>query len=305
MALTHPQFGDLVTLRDRIRLAEEVVARMERSNWDFDAAPEVYAKRSQADVYAKEVAIFFDGRRETMIGKLVMAGVGTHFNLMGGNHVDAEFMSRPNTVLEDINKQLGTPSLRAFPAFAELPSPQQIYFYNRTKFFRLQDMIFWLVLHGAGAFPSSLEIMKRHFAAGKAIHNNMYRPVQPSRDPDEPVFMTSEGSDLFLSFPTDVVQFMEPSVHGGLITETMHIEYLLTLEPTKLSHPHLPLEGEAMIHIGGQRWYLRRFMGVAPKIGVRGPGVAAEEAKQADPRAVQGDGLSKPAGTKAKRPPRR
>lgn len=276
MAVAFPQFGDLVTLRERINLAEGVIQKLQQNNWDFDAAPEVYAKQAQADVYAKEVAIFFDGRRETMIGKLVMAGVGSHFNLMGGNHVDAEFMSKPNTVLEDINKQLGTSSLREFPAFAKLPSPQQIYFYNRTKFFQLRDMIFWLVLHGAGAFPSSLEIMKRHFAAGKAIHNNMYRPPTPSRDPNKPVFMTSEGSDLFLSFPTDVIQFMEPSVHGGLITETMHIEYLLTLEPTKMSHPHLPLEGEATIHIGGQRWHLRRFMGVAPKIGVRGHGVPPE-----------------------------
>lgn len=262
--------------RLRVLRAEEVVQKLEKNNWDFDAAPEVYAKQAQADVLAKEVAIFFDGKRETMIGKLVMAGVGTHFNLMGGNHVDAEFMSKPNTVLEDINKQLGTPSLRAFKQFAELPTPQQIYFYNRTKFFQLRDMVFWLVLHEAGAFPSSLEIMKRHFAAGKAIHNNMYRPPQPSLEPDKPAIMTSEGSDLFLSFPTDVVQFMEPSVHGGLVTETMHIEYLLTLEPTKMSHPHLPVDGDAQINIGGQRWFLRRFMGISPKIGVRGPNVSPE-----------------------------
>lgn len=262
--------------RRRVLMADEVVRKLDQNNWDFDFAPEVYAKQAQADVLAKEVAIFFDGKRETMIGKLVMAGVGTHFNLMGGNHVDAEFMSRPNTVLEDINKQLGTASLREFKQYAELPTPQQIYFYNRTKFFQLRDMVFWLVLHGAGCFPSSLEIMKRHFAAGKAIHNNMYRPPRPSLEPDKPAIMTSEGSDLFLSFPTDVVQFMEPSIHGGLVTETMHIEYLLTLEPTKISHPHLPLDGDAQINIGGQRWFLRRFIGISPKIGVRGPNVSPE-----------------------------
>jgi len=276
MAVQRPQLGDLVSLRERIHIAEGVIRKLEANNWDFDAAPEVYAKHAQADVLAKEVAIFFDGKRETMIGKLVMAGVGTHFNLMGGNHVDAEFMSKPNTVLEDINKQLGTLSLREIPAFAKISPPQQIYFYNRTKFFQLRDMIFWLVLHEAGAFPSSLEIMKRHFAAGRAIHNNMYRPPRPSLDPKKPTIMTSEGSDLFLSFPTDVIQFMEPSVHGGLVTETMHIEYLLTLEPTRMSHPHLPLEGEATVHIGGQRWHLRRFLGIAPKIGVRGEGVPPE-----------------------------
>jgi hypothetical protein len=280
MKVNRPRFGDLVTLRDRIRLAEDVIQRLNRNNWDFDAAPEVYATDAQADVLAKEVAIFFDGRRETMIGKLIMAGVGTHFNLMGGNHIDSEFMSKPNTVLEDINKQLGTSSLREFPAIREMPQPQQIYFYNRTKFFQLRDMVFWLVLHETGCFPSSLEIMKRHFAAGKAIHNNMYRPPRPSTDPKKPTLMTSEGSDLFLSFPTDVIQFMEPSIHGGLVTETMHIEYLLTLEETKMSHPHLPLDGEARLHIGGQRWYLRRFFGVAPKVGVRGKDVPPESPRK-------------------------
>jgi hypothetical protein len=278
MVVRQPQLGsgDPADIRARIMHAEDVVRQLEANNWDFDSAPEVYAKNSRADVLAKEVAIFFDGRRETMIGKLVTAGIGTHFNLMGGNNIDSEFMSRPNTVLEDINKQLGTASLREIPEFARIPTPQQIYFYNRTKFFQLRDMIFWLVLHEAGAFPSSLEIMKRHFAAGKAIHNNMYRPPRPSPDDHEPTYMTNEGSDLFLSFPTDVIQFMEPSVYGGLVTETMHIEYLLTLQPTSMSHPHLPLDGEATVNIGGQQWYLRRFIGIAPKVGVRGPDVPAE-----------------------------
>jgi hypothetical protein len=277
MAVSRPQLGeDIVTLRESIAQAEEVVRTLEANNWDFAAAPEAFARRAQCDVMAKEVAIFFDGREETMIGKLVMAGAGTHFNLMGGNHVDSEFMSKPNTVLEDINKELGTFGLREFSTFAELAPPQRIYFYNRTKFFQLRDMVFWLVLHGAGCFPSSLEVMKRHFTAGKAIHNNLYRPPRASLDPDNPAIMTSEGSDLFLSFPTDVIQFMEPSVHGGLVKETMHIEYLLTLEPTKVSHPQLPLADEGVIHIGGQRWHLRKFSGVSPKQGVRGPDVPPE-----------------------------
>jgi hypothetical protein len=279
-----PQFGDdVIFLRERIELAESVVRKLQENAWDFDAAPEVYAKDSRADVLGKEVAIFFDGERETMIGKLVMAGIGENFNLMGGNPVDSEFMSKPNTVIEDINKQLGTSSLREFSTFREMPPPQQIYFYNRTKFYQLRDMVFWLVLHDAGCFPSSLEIMKRHFAAGRVIHNNMYRPPQPSLDPDRPAIMTSEGSDLFLSFPTDVIQFMEPSVYGGMVEETMHIEYLLTLEPTKVSHPNLPLEGEAVVHIGGQRWHLRRFFGISPKNGVRGPDISAESDRKKKP----------------------
>ena len=277
MEVQLPQFGeDPNLLRERIDLAESVVRTLQDNAWDFAAAPEVYARNSRADVLGKEVAIFFDGERETMIGKLVMAGVGKNFNLMGGNPVDSEFMSKPNTVIEDINKQLGTSGLREFPKFTEMPTPQQIYFYNRTKFYQLRDMVFWLVLHQAGGYPSSLEIMKRHFAAGRVIHNNMYRPPMPSLDSDNPAIMTSQGSDLFLSFPTNVIQFMEPSVYGGLVEETMHIEYLLTLEPTTVSHPNLPLEGEAVIHIGGQRWHLRRFFGISPKKGVRGPNISAE-----------------------------
>lgn len=290
MAVTRPQLGEeLVTLNERIVHAETVVRQLEANRWDFAAAPDVFARRAACDVAAKEVAIFFDGRQETMIGKLVMAGAGTHFNLMGGNHIDSEFLSKPNTVLEDINKELGTSGLQEFGTMREMQKPQRIYFYNRTKFFQLRDMVFWLVLHGAGCFPSSLEVMKRHFASGRAIHNNLFRPPRPSEDTEKPAIMTSEGSDLFLSFPTDVVQFMEPSVHGGLIKETMHIEYLLTLEPTTIAHPHLSLADDGLVHIGGQRWFIRKFSGVSPKQGVRGPGVPPEGP---DKRAAQGEAAS-------------
>lgn len=80
MMVARPQLGDLASLRERILAAEGVIRKLEQNNWDFDAAPELYAKHANADVLAKEVAIFFDGKQETMIGKLTMAGIGTHFN---------------------------------------------------------------------------------------------------------------------------------------------------------------------------------------------------------------------------------
>jgi hypothetical protein len=98
------------------------------NNWDFATVSEVFAKDAHADVLAKEVALFFDGSRQTMIGRLMMSCVGSHFNLMGGHHADAEFLSRPNTVMEDINKELGTDGLREFPQIREMAPPQRIYF---------------------------------------------------------------------------------------------------------------------------------------------------------------------------------
>src|SRR5262249_13204032 len=148
-------------------------------------------------------------------------------------------------------RQLGTKGLREFPAFARLPEPQRIQFFNRTNFFTIKDLIFWHVLHGAGCFPSALEIMQRHLAEGKVIYNNMYAPAIESTDPKMPAFMTSEGSDLFLSFPTRAVVFNEPSMFGGLVGETMHIEYLLTPQKSDICHPHLPHSADAVVNLSG------------------------------------------------------
>ena len=43
-------------------------------------------------------------------------------------------------------------------------------------------MVFWLLLHDAGCFPSTLETMVRRFAEGKVVQNNMYGPARPSFD---------------------------------------------------------------------------------------------------------------------------
>lgn len=256
--------------------AVDIVTKLEAANWDFDAVPAVYAKEAQADVVAKEIAVFFDGSHETMIGRLVMAGVGHTFNLMGPHSADAEFRSAKGDVLAELNNQLGTNGLSEFPDFRRLPKPQRIQFYNRTNFFTIRDLIFWHVLRGAGCFPSALEIMQKHLGDGKVIYNNLYRPAVASDDPQRPAFMTSEGSDLFLSFPTKAVVFNEPSMFGGLTPETMHLEYLLTPEPSKVSHPHLPHTGDAIVFLGGQRYFLRRFAGISPKLGLRGPKVPEE-----------------------------
>src|SRR5262249_18821098 len=132
------------------------------------------------------------------------------------------------------------------------------------------------VLRGAGGFPSALEIMQKHLTDGKVVYNNLYRPAIASDDPNPPAFMTSEGSDLFLSFPTKAVVFNEPSMYGGLVPETMHLEHLLTTEPSNVSHPHLPHTGDAEVFLGGQRYFLRRFAGISPKLGLRGPRVPEE-----------------------------
>jgi hypothetical protein len=275
MKVTRSSVGgpDYLRLRNE---ADQIVKKLEENNWDFDAVPEVYAKDAQADVVAKEIAVFFNGTRETMIGRLVMAGSGHTFNLMGPHSADAEFRSTSTTVLADINYQLGTDGLREFPAFRRLPKPQRIQFYNRTSFFNIRDLIYWHVIRGAGCFPSALEIMQRHFADGKVVYNNLYSPAVPSDDPNNPAFMTSEGSDLFVSFPTSRVQFNDPSMFGGLVPETMHVEYLLTPEPSNISHPHLPHTGDAKVTIAGQPYYLRRFAGISPKLGLRGPQVPPE-----------------------------
>jgi hypothetical protein len=275
MAVTRPQVGDPDFVK-RVREVEVIVERLQQSAWDFSKVPEAFARQSACDVMAKEVAVFHDGERITMIGRLVMAGVGTHFNLMGSQHADSEFMSAPNDVIRDINLQLGTRGLLEFDKFRNLPTPQRIYFYNRTKFYQPRDLVFWHLLHGAGVFPTSFEIMRRNFAAGKVVHNNLYRAPRPSSDPTQPNIMSSEGSDLFLTFPSKKIEFLEPSVFGGVIGETMHIEYLLTPKRVSISHPRLPLTLEGYVSLGGLQWHLRRFSGITPKIGLRDSSVPPE-----------------------------
>jgi hypothetical protein len=266
-----PQFAK------RIKAAEKIVRQLEASNWDFKANPKVFSKSASADVLAKEIVHIFDGKRITRIGTLVMGGVGEFFNLMGPIPAHSELRVTTPKIINDINAALGTKGLSEFKEFTQLGHPQTVEFYNYGIFYQLRDLIHWLVLHGAGCFPSTLEHMVRHFATGNVIQNNMYRPSIPSLNPKVPAIM--QAACLSVGFSSRAMEWMDKPLFGGLSKETIHVEYLLTPAPSKLSHPYLKLSGESKIELQGQLFYLRRFAGITPKEGTRGPNIPPEGKK--------------------------
>ncbi len=259
-----------------IRQAREVVQQLRAANWDFAQFPQVFARDPHADVVAKEIVHAFDGRSMTRIGRLYMMGTGSHFNLMGPIHPDAQFRVAPATALAAVNRQLKHRGLGALPAFRALGTPEPVEFYNYTLFYDMSDLVFWSLVHDAGVFPSGLEHMARHFAAGNLVQNSLYAPAKPARSKKKPAYMSSVG--LNLRFPTKVVEWMDKPLYGGLAKETMHVETLLTLKPSKVSHPYLEPTHEGKVEWEGATWYARRFCGTTPKEGTRGPSVAAEGA---------------------------
>jgi hypothetical protein len=259
-----------------IREAREIVQKLRDANWDFAKFPQVFARDPYADVVAKEIVHIFDGRSMTRIGRLYMMGTGSHFNLMGPIHPDAQFKVGPATALVDVNRQLKHKGLKAMTAFRALGTPEPVEFYNYTLFYDMADLVFWSIVHDAGVFPSGLEHMARHFAAGNLVQNSLYAPAKPSRSKKSPAFMSSVG--LNLRFPTRVVEWMDKPLYGGLAKETMHVETLLTRKPSKVSHPYLEPSHEGRVELDGQKWHARRFIGTTPKEGTRGPKVSAEGA---------------------------
>jgi hypothetical protein len=268
LSVEGPQFAQ------KVREAEEIVHKLEANRWDFNAAPDAFAKRGGADVVAKEIAVIFDGVTLTRVGRLVMGGVGRLFNLMGPIHPMSTFKTTDSRLLDAINRQIGSNGLLDFPEFSKWGTPQEVEFFNLTNFYQLRDLVFWSVLHGSGCSPSTLEHMVRHFASGMVVQNVMYAPSVPSSDPEKPALMAA--TCLSLSFPTTVVEWMDKPLFGGLVSETIHIEHLLTPEPTSVSHPYLPLAEEGVVEYQHRRYFLRRFAGVTPKNGVRGPDVPLE-----------------------------
>jgi hypothetical protein len=266
-----PGFAQLV------QKANALVDRLEANQWNFDSAPEVFAKTAAADVLAKEMVHIFDGIRLTRIGRLVMGGVGSHFNLMGPIPAHSEFKVTDSSVMDEINQQLGTQGLNEFPEFRNLGLPQRVEFYNYGLFYELKDLVRWLVLHDTGCFPSTLEHMVRHFASGSVVQNSMYRPANPSMDAGTPAVMLA--ACLSVSFNTRVMEWMDKQLFGGLNPNTIHIEYLLTPDRSTVSHPYLPPDIETVVNIGGRSYHLRRFKGISTKDAVRGPGVPPEGQK--------------------------
>ena len=280
MALNRPAVGGPEFARI-VADASEKVQRLEASNWDFDSVPEVFARDQHADVIGKEAVHMFDGRTMTRVGRLVLGGVGEHFNLMGSFPADSTFRvatEYTSHVLDEIHRQAGSSRLRDLPEYSEIEQKygeaEEVEFSNYGMFYEVGDLIKWLLIHDAGCFPSTLESIIRRFGQGNVVQNNMYRTNNPSDDPSKPAIMRSPG--LMIQFPSRAVEWMEMPIYGGLVDETIKVEHLLTITPTEVSHPYLPLVLESRVRIINQDYYLRTYSGSVPKEALRGPGVAQE-----------------------------
>jgi hypothetical protein len=265
-----PEFAQLV------RQTNETVRRLEENRFDFQTVPEFFAKDAAADVFAKEIVHVHDGNVMTRYGRLVMGGVGSHFNLMGPIPPNAKLTITQTTILQDVNRQLKSKGLGDLPEYRKLGRVEEIEFYNYEIFYTLRDLAFWLLLHDAGSFPSSLEVMVRHIAAGNIVQSNQYAPRKAARNQNKPALMAA--GCLAVSFPTDVVEWMDKPIYGGLAKDTIHVETLLTTKKTDVSHPYLPLEREGKLKLNGRNFFYRRFTGITPKDSLRGPNIKAENA---------------------------
>lgn len=261
----------------KVEEARSLTNKLEKSNWDFDLVPQIYAKNSRADVLAKELVFVHDGSRQTIYGKLITGGFGERFNLMGPIQANSIFKIEPTNIFEVLKTQTKTRGLRDIKAFRALPKPQKVELYNYTNFYSLKDLIFWHLLYGAGSYPSTLAHMARNFPLGKIIQNSMYMPPKPVKSGKSPAIMTFDR--LSVSFPTKRVEWMEQPLYGGLVTDTMQSEYLLTKSDSKVSHPYLEMAKEGKIRWKGESWYYKYFVGTTPKDGVTGPGMGPETKK--------------------------
>lgn len=259
----------------RLRDISEKVRFLEGKSWDFAHLPEVFAKDNVADVLAKDLVHIFDGKRMTRLGRLVMGGVGSHFNLMGPIPSDSRIQITDDTVIDGVHRQLGSNGLEDLAEYRKLGKPQNVEFFNYGMFYSLGQMVTWLLVHEAGCFPSTMENIVRHFARGDVVQNYMYAPPMPSLK--KPVVM--QARCMSLSFPTTAVEWMDRPLFGGLSRETIHVETLLTIDKTDVSHPYLELESEGQLFLGGQQYHFRRFAGTSQKEGVRGAGVPEEAAR--------------------------
>ena len=202
--------------------ASAKVDKLEANNWDFNTVPEIFARPQRADVMGKEAIHLHDGRTMTRLGRLVLGGVGTHFNLMGSIPSDATFKvatEYTSHALGEINQQVGHLGLYDVPEYRQIEQQfaqaEQVEFNNYGMFYRLKDLVTWLLVHDAGCFPSTLEIIVRRFAMGNVVQNNMYQTKRPAGDGKTPVLMRSPG--LMVQFPSKVVEWMEMPIYGGLV----------------------------------------------------------------------------------------
>lgn len=267
LSVEGPEFAD------RVRTAEEVTRRLEQNNWDFDAAPEVFSPDAACDVAAKEIVNVFDGRVQTRYGKLVMKGAGARFNLMSHESPRSVYLGGRPQVFTEVNSQVGSEGLLDFDEFRRIGAPQRVDLYNPEVFYQLRDVVFWNVLNRTGLFPTGFEDIARQINSGNVIRNLLFAPGRPSEDHERPVFMEAFSA---VQFPTDVVEWMPKPLFGGMSPDSFHIDTLLTVEPTDISHPYLDLVAEGTVILQDRSYFMRRFAGISPKDATRGPGVPPE-----------------------------
>ncbi|HZM75863.1 MAG TPA: hypothetical protein VFC19_09065 [Candidatus Limnocylindrales bacterium] len=268
LSVEGPEFAE------RVRVAAEITNQLEQQNWDFNAAPEVFAREAACDVAAKEIVTTFDGRVQTRYGRLVMKGAGARFNLLSHESPRAAFLGVRPDVFAEVNVQVGSAGLLDFPEFARMSPLQRVELFNPNVFYQLRDVVFWSVLYQSGLFPTGFEDIGRQISSGNVIRNLLFAPSVPSSNGRQELFMEAFSA---VQFPTDVVEWMPKPLFGGMSTESLHIDTLLTLDPTDLSHPYLDLVAEGKVVFQDRSYYMRRFAGISPKDATRGPGVPAEE----------------------------
>lgn len=259
----------------RVRQVDSLARRLESKNWDFKEAPEVFADDARCDVAAKEIVSIYDGRVQTRLGRLVMKGAGTRFNLMSHESPRSLYLGSRQDVFDAVNRQVGSHGLLDFPEFRQFGPLQRIDFYNPTVFYQLRDVVFWNTLNGFGLFPTGFEDVAKQLVAGNVIRNVLFTPAIPSADEKQALYMEGFSG---VSFPTPVVEWMPKPLFGGMSERSIHVETLLTLEPTSISHPYLPLIAEGTIVLEDRRYFMRRFAGISAKDATRGPGVSPEGA---------------------------
>lgn len=258
---------------ERVRYADELTKRLERANWDFGIAPEIFAREAACDVAAKEIVNTFDGRVQTRYGRLIMKGAGQNFNLMSHESSRTIYLGSRPEVFSEINPQVGSQGLLDFSEFREVGPLLRVELYNPSVFYQLRDVVFWSALNRTGLFPTGFEDVARHISAGNIIRNLLFNPSLTPGDDVVPVYMEAFSA---VQFPTEVVEWMPKPLYGGMTESSFHIETLLTTDRTDLSHPYLDLVAEGRAVLQDRPYFMRRFAGISPKEATRGPGVASE-----------------------------
>jgi hypothetical protein len=267
LSVEGPEFAN------RVREADQLTRRVQDANWDFEFAPQVFAVDSNCDVAAKEVINVYDGQVQTRLGRLVMKGSGTRFNLLSHESPLSVYIGARREAFDDLNRQVGSAGLEDFAEFRELGPPQEVELYNPTLFYQMRDVVFWSVLNGFGLFPTGFEDVGKQLTSGNVIRNLLFTPSVAARGDSEPIYMQAYSG---LRFPTEALEWMPKPLYGGMSAETLHVDTLLTTEPSSLSHPFLPLVAEGRVRMGDRDYWMRRFAGTSPKDATRGPGIPPE-----------------------------